>query len=45
MFDYNDRFHGQWQGYGKDINGNDLEYGPGIVGISTNQVNRFAFTQ
>jgi hypothetical protein len=45
MFDYNDRFHGQWQGYGKDVNGNKLEYGPGITGLSTNQVNRFAFDQ
>ena len=43
MFDYNDRFHKQWKGYGKNIDGTDAEYGPGIVSPTANQVDRFVY--
>lgn len=43
MFDYNDRFHGQWPGYGKNVDGTDAEYGPGIVDPTANQIERFIF--
>ena len=43
MFDYNDRYHKLWKGYGKNVDGTDAEYGPGIVSPTANQVERFIY--
>jgi hypothetical protein len=32
-----------WKGYGKNMDGTDAEYGPGIVNPAANQVDRFIF--